>query len=799
MIVSLIASVQNTRGASAQITPPPHAWGELPLVSLPALPGAHPAPLPLPRPSGPSGIDTGWSKRVYQSLRDLNWEIYGDDGYTERGATRLTNSPAADIEPRLNFGATQIAFVSMRDGDYEIFSMNLNGSNVRQLTANTSADTWPTWSPDSSRIAFQTQRSGVNEIYVMNADGSQQMRLTPAGVPCVTPAWSTDGSRIAYACYRNNQYAIWTSNPDGTGEKQVGPSRPYAELPVWNRDGSMLAFDADADGDGFTELFIMNADGSGQAVKYDAGGQVNVMAGAWSWESMGITIDITQLYLVSYQGQWYWTDSRLMSVPYNCCSSPFPISSDTTAWHPSWMPADIVPPITTMSLLPLYSRCTGFNVGWNSQDQGTPISGIGNTTIQQRIDEGNWQPWADYWGGQTLSAGALIYTGACGQKVEFRARSYDILMNLGEWSKSSGQTTGFTYLLSGTIQDTRNTNLPTAHFSVTPTVAGTVTRDPAPQYLLHLRDALSNVIRLSIPGYRQPDILTWTVQADGRIDYVLQPIDDVLTNGDFEAGFGSLSGWSTGGNVGAAHASSFPDQNSGAFHGNTYATLAPVLPASWGVTESVGGAGDRANDLATAFLQQTVQIPPGMNRPTLSFMYQLSTTNVISQWPFSIRVDDGITSTSVFTSNQLTSQWVHGWVDMTPWLGEHITVTFEASMIHEFGPQVKLSLDDLTLGSWLTPRIDDVMSESPWNMGVITITGDNFIMPVAGTPLVRFNNTQATNTGWISSTLLTASVPLSLTPGFYLLEVSNPGGQANLFADSFHVGMPYYFPIIQRR
>lgn len=72
----------------------------------------------------------------------------------------------------------KIAFVSDRDGNFEVYAMNSDGSSVTRLTNNPATEGEPAWSPDGTKIAFESGRDGNVEIYVMNPDGSGQTRLT---------------------------------------------------------------------------------------------------------------------------------------------------------------------------------------------------------------------------------------------------------------------------------------------------------------------------------------------------------------------------------------------------------------------------------------------------------------------------------------------------------------------------------------------------------------------------------------------------------------------------------------------
>ena len=84
---------------------------------------------------------------------------------------------------------TRIAFLSGRDGRYEIYLMKADGSEQTRLTSGPGNNISPCWSPDGQRIAFSSDRDGHYEIFVIKADGSEQVQLTDAPGENTAPAW----------------------------------------------------------------------------------------------------------------------------------------------------------------------------------------------------------------------------------------------------------------------------------------------------------------------------------------------------------------------------------------------------------------------------------------------------------------------------------------------------------------------------------------------------------------------------------------------------------------------------------
>jgi Tol biopolymer transport system component len=196
---------------------------------------------------------------VFFSDRDGNYEIYtmNPDGSEQ---TRLTENPEGDRNPCWSPDGKKIAFVTERDGNVKIYIMNSDGSNETRLTENLADDFSPSWSPDGSKIIFGSNRDGNAEIYIMNADGSDQTRLTDEPANDGHPSWSPDGTRIVFHSYRDGNYEIYTMKADGSNPTRLTNEPAKDILPSWSPDGTRIAFVSERDF--IHEVYVMDTDGT---------------------------------------------------------------------------------------------------------------------------------------------------------------------------------------------------------------------------------------------------------------------------------------------------------------------------------------------------------------------------------------------------------------------------------------------------------------------------------------------------------------------------------------------------------
>ena len=123
---------------------------------------------------------------------------------------------------------------SLRESS-DLYTCDVDGSNVQQLTETTFTEMYPVYSPDGTQIAYTTDRDGNHEIYIMNSDGSNPIRLTNHDFDDYYPRWSPDGSLMAFISGPFREWEVYIINADGTSIRQLtnSPTNVTAINPVW--------------------------------------------------------------------------------------------------------------------------------------------------------------------------------------------------------------------------------------------------------------------------------------------------------------------------------------------------------------------------------------------------------------------------------------------------------------------------------------------------------------------------------------------------------------------------------------
>jgi Tol biopolymer transport system component len=231
-----------------------------------ATPAATRTALPEATPFG------GGSVIAFSSNRDGNWEIYtmNSDGSNHN---RATNSPAtSDWFPKLSPDGTLLLYWSYTDGNppsTEIRWMQPDGT-TGVFGADLSAYT--SFSPDGQTVAISVYAGQNNvDIYTVGVAGGQGQQLTSDPGTEWEPAWSPDGKTIAFVSNRDDGvYYVYLMNADGSDQRRLTDRTGVVELePSWSPDGNEIALVSGAveaflpGGPHLDDIYIIHADGLG--------------------------------------------------------------------------------------------------------------------------------------------------------------------------------------------------------------------------------------------------------------------------------------------------------------------------------------------------------------------------------------------------------------------------------------------------------------------------------------------------------------------------------------------------------
>jgi len=195
---------------------------------------------------------------------------------------QITKAPGYDAEAVISPNGKKFTFTSMRDGDLDIYTMDLDGKIVKRLTNEIGYDGGPFWSYDSQWIVFRANhpktpkdiadyqsllkenliRPTTLEIWMMKADGSQKHQLTNNGKANFAPYFFPDGKRVIFASNmadpRGRDFDLYKINIDGTGLERITFNPTFDGFPMFSPDGKKLVFASNRNykSEGETNVFI---------------------------------------------------------------------------------------------------------------------------------------------------------------------------------------------------------------------------------------------------------------------------------------------------------------------------------------------------------------------------------------------------------------------------------------------------------------------------------------------------------------------------------------------------------------
>ena len=217
----------------------------------------------------------GW---LYDVKNTASPQVLGKqyaDAPTENAARLIAHKFADEIIMRLGGGIagiceSQIYFVSDRSGHKEIWLMDYDGSNQRQLTHLDSIALSPRISPDGSRLAFSSLTKNGWDIMMYSLDLNRMVSFPRFGGTNLSPAWSGDGLKLGFSSSRAGESQIYVSDASGGNVRRLTSNKGPDVSPVWNRKtGAQIAFVSGQTG--LPQIYTMEADGTNQQRVTDQG------------------------------------------------------------------------------------------------------------------------------------------------------------------------------------------------------------------------------------------------------------------------------------------------------------------------------------------------------------------------------------------------------------------------------------------------------------------------------------------------------------------------------------------------
>jgi len=206
---------------------------------------------------------------------------------------RLTEDAGIDINGMWSPDGRYIAWVSDRTGGWQIWVMDSDGKNQRQITQGNAIHAWPEWSPDGTRLVYweHDEATGKSAIKTSKIDGSDIATIVESQGALDRPVWRPDGKYIAYAAQTGGSWDIWVGSSDGKEHYRLTSEDDMETNPKWSPDGKRLAYKVALFGDYplTIEYFMSFPNGFNSPVIQGWNGPQSIQMNDWSPDGRLIT------------------------------------------------------------------------------------------------------------------------------------------------------------------------------------------------------------------------------------------------------------------------------------------------------------------------------------------------------------------------------------------------------------------------------------------------------------------------------------------------------------------------------
>ncbi|MFQ5348851.1 MAG: hypothetical protein ACE5EG_00245 [Thermoanaerobaculia bacterium] len=173
----------------------------------------------------------------------------------------------------------RLAFSSPREGSWDLYAVDRDGSDLIRLTTHEADERAPSWSPTGREIAFTSDRDGDSEVYVLTLDEGRVRRLTHDPAPDHNPSWSPNGNGLVFyrAVEGGSADQVYWVSADGTEERQVTRDSDLNTFPAF-LDDRRVTFSKRFEGSGEERLVVLDTESSAQRLV----GPEGAFFGRWS-------------------------------------------------------------------------------------------------------------------------------------------------------------------------------------------------------------------------------------------------------------------------------------------------------------------------------------------------------------------------------------------------------------------------------------------------------------------------------------------------------------------------------------